>query len=314
MTPGLGVGSGTIDVQTARLRDDDGLQFCEPVSRPETTRICVVGLRGIPGVMGGIESHCEQIFPRLKAQAQQYDITIIGRKPYLAGGAYDYQGVRVVPGPEPILNLRSPARSATLHELEQQMLRDVNERHARARPGDLELPARMNSFSVAAGMKLKDKPQDFARKAMQEFNDKAYHSPQDEFQPEWDFSGFVVLARFALDAARDVHSSGPNAATGVSVTDVLPANVTFVSAGSGCSNSSGTVTCTVASLASGADATFTITVTAPATAATITNTATVSAASPTDPNTGNNSSSATTTVQAGQQTADLAINKDLGVD
>jgi Zn-dependent M28 family amino/carboxypeptidase len=60
------------------------------------------------------------------------------------------------------------------------------------------------AFSVAAGMRLKDKPQDFARKAMQEFNDKAYHSPQDEFKPEWDFSGFVVLARFALDAARDV--------------------------------------------------------------------------------------------------------------
>jgi Zn-dependent M28 family amino/carboxypeptidase len=60
------------------------------------------------------------------------------------------------------------------------------------------------AFSVSAGMKVKGKPKDFARKAMQEFNDKAYHSPQDEFKPEWDFSGFVVLARFALDVARDV--------------------------------------------------------------------------------------------------------------
>ena len=63
------------------------------------TRVCVVGLRGIPGVMGGIESHCEQVFPRLKALSQQYDITIIGRKPYIPGGAYEYQGVRVVPLP-----------------------------------------------------------------------------------------------------------------------------------------------------------------------------------------------------------------------
>jgi glycosyltransferase involved in cell wall biosynthesis len=63
------------------------------------TRVCVVGLRGIPGVMGGIESHCEQVFPRLKALAQQYDITIIGRKPYIPRGAYEYQGVRVVPLP-----------------------------------------------------------------------------------------------------------------------------------------------------------------------------------------------------------------------
>ena len=39
---------------------------------------------------------------------------------------------------------------------------------------------------------------------MQEFYDTAYHSPQDELKPEWDFSGFVVLARFTLDVARDV--------------------------------------------------------------------------------------------------------------
>ncbi len=60
------------------------------------------------------------------------------------------------------------------------------------------------AFSVAAGMKVKGKPKDFARKAFQEFNDKVYHSPQDELRPEWDFSGFAVLARFALDVARDV--------------------------------------------------------------------------------------------------------------
>ena len=60
------------------------------------------------------------------------------------------------------------------------------------------------AFSVAAGMKIKGKPKDFARKAIQEFNDKAYHSPQDEVQPGWDFSGFVVLGRFALDVARAV--------------------------------------------------------------------------------------------------------------
>jgi Zn-dependent M28 family amino/carboxypeptidase len=60
------------------------------------------------------------------------------------------------------------------------------------------------AFSVAAGMKIKGKPEGFARKAFEEFNDKVYHSPQDEMKPEWDFSGFVVLARFSLDVARDV--------------------------------------------------------------------------------------------------------------
>ena len=60
------------------------------------------------------------------------------------------------------------------------------------------------AFSVAAGMKIKGKPADFARKAMQEFNDKAYHTPQDEMRPDWDFSGFPVLAGFAIDVARDL--------------------------------------------------------------------------------------------------------------
>jgi hypothetical protein len=60
------------------------------------------------------------------------------------------------------------------------------------------------AFSVATGMKVKGKPEDFARNAKKEFNDKAYHSPQDEMNPNWDFSGFPVLGRFAFDVARDV--------------------------------------------------------------------------------------------------------------
>jgi hypothetical protein len=53
-------------------------------------------------------------------------------------------------------------------------------------------------------MKIKGKAKDFARKALQEFNDKEYHSPQDEMKRDWDFSGFPVLARFSLDVAREV--------------------------------------------------------------------------------------------------------------
>ena len=30
--------------------------------------ICVTGLRGFPHVMGGIESHCEELLPRIKAE------------------------------------------------------------------------------------------------------------------------------------------------------------------------------------------------------------------------------------------------------
>jgi len=59
------------------------------------------------------------------------------------------------------------------------------------------------AFSIGAGMKIKGKPDDFARKLAKDFNDKAYHSPQDEMQADWDFSGFVVLTQFALDVARE---------------------------------------------------------------------------------------------------------------
>lgn len=64
------------------------------------------------------------------------------------------------------------------------------------------------AFSVGQGMKIKGKPKDFADKAMKEFNDRAYHSPQDELKEDWDFSGFVVLARFSLDVARDIANAG----------------------------------------------------------------------------------------------------------
>lgn len=60
------------------------------------------------------------------------------------------------------------------------------------------------AFSVAAGSRIQGKPADFAKKALQAFNDTAYHTPQDEVRPEWDYSGFPVLGRFALDVARSV--------------------------------------------------------------------------------------------------------------
>jgi hypothetical protein len=63
-----------------------------------------------------------------------------------------HQGVRIVPGAEPISDLRPPARCATLQELEAIMLRDVNERHAARCSGDAELKARTASFDVARGM------------------------------------------------------------------------------------------------------------------------------------------------------------------
>ena len=57
-------------------------------------RICAIGLRGIPDVMGGIETHCEQLYPRLASMDTTFDITVIGRAGYVSPGRFG--NVRVV--------------------------------------------------------------------------------------------------------------------------------------------------------------------------------------------------------------------------
>ncbi len=92
---------------------------------------------------------------------------------------------------------------------------------------------------------------------------------------------------------------GPSAATGVVVTDQLPAGINFVSATSSvgaCSNNSGAVTCNIGALSAQASATITIVAT-PAAAGTINNTANVSGAEP-DGNTANNQANAQITASA----------------
>ena len=64
-----------------------------------------------------------------------------------------HQGVRIVPGPQPIPDLRPPQeQSLSLEALERMMLRDVNERHIATRPGNPDLRARIATYDVAAGM------------------------------------------------------------------------------------------------------------------------------------------------------------------
>lgn len=75
-----------------------------------------------------------------------------------------------------------------------------------------------------------------------------------------------------------VTNNGPDTAINVSLTDTLPGVVTFVSASAGCIESGGTVTCTTASLAKGANVQFTITVTAPSTGQIFSNSASVTSA------------------------------------
>lgn len=92
-----------------------------------------------------------------------------------------------------------------------------------------------------------------------------------------------------------VKNNGPLAATGVTLTDTLPAGVTLVSATpSATCTGTGTVTCTLGSLAAGGAATVTVVV-KPTAEGTLTNRASVTAAE-TDSNPANNQVTVTTTV------------------
>lgn len=57
-------------------------------------KIVVVGLRSIPGVAGGIETHCEQLYPRVAHAG--IDVEIIVRSPYVTESANGkWNGVRI---------------------------------------------------------------------------------------------------------------------------------------------------------------------------------------------------------------------------
>ncbi|MBI1686415.1 glycosyltransferase family 4 protein [Caulobacter hibisci] len=58
-------------------------------------RIAVIGLRGLPGVIGGIETHCERLYPDLAKLSPDAKLFLIARRRYTPSGGFDFKGVRV---------------------------------------------------------------------------------------------------------------------------------------------------------------------------------------------------------------------------
>lgn len=57
-------------------------------------KIVVTGTRGIPNIMGGVETHCEELFPRIAASG--HDVTVIRRKSYVHETLTEWEGVKLI--------------------------------------------------------------------------------------------------------------------------------------------------------------------------------------------------------------------------
>ena len=86
-------------------------------------------------------------------------VVLASALPYAGSQVWDssflpghHTGTRLVPGNDPIPNLKSPIESTTLEDLERRMLKRINERNFVDRSRDPQLKARMATFQTAAGM------------------------------------------------------------------------------------------------------------------------------------------------------------------
>lgn len=67
------------------------------------TKIVVTGTRGIPNIMGGVETHCEELFPLVAKKG--FDVTVIRRSSYVNEDCKEWNGVNLV-------NVSSPKKKS----------------------------------------------------------------------------------------------------------------------------------------------------------------------------------------------------------
>jgi glycosyltransferase involved in cell wall biosynthesis len=72
--------------------------------------ICFIGLRGVPNVMGGVESHCQALLSRF-SRTTPHEFTVLSRSPYAPHRTVPWERVRV----EPLWSVRNKYLEAALH-------------------------------------------------------------------------------------------------------------------------------------------------------------------------------------------------------
>ena len=110
--------------------------------------IVVIGTRGIPNILGGVETHCEQLYPRIVAKGHR--VTVIRRSSYVTpeNRQSEYRGVELVDVYAP----RKKSVEALVHTFlavikARRLKADVLQIHAIG-------PALMTPFARLLGMKV----------------------------------------------------------------------------------------------------------------------------------------------------------------
>ncbi|HEX4808713.1 MAG TPA: M28 family peptidase [Bryobacteraceae bacterium] len=60
------------------------------------------------------------------------------------------------------------------------------------------------SFSIGAGHEYLGKPTEFGETVFEEYNNKHYHQPSDEYHDDWNFAGMIQMADFGLTLGLDI--------------------------------------------------------------------------------------------------------------
>lgn len=109
-------------------------------------KVVVTGTRGIPHVMGGVETHCEELFPRIVKKG--VEVTVIRRSSYVNDGLMEWKGVKLVDIPTP----KKKAFEAAIHTF-----RAINEAK-RLKADILHIhaigPALLTPYAKLLGMKV----------------------------------------------------------------------------------------------------------------------------------------------------------------